>query len=124
MRVVNKSLIAEIIDIKTDERISTSAAMQLVVERGIFKADELPEVHIMEALIKGLKKKNGYPARKLTDKRLDEIINHIEESANCELPAKSKEMIKRELAAAYQLNGLISDNYINRIIEAYKEDER
>ena len=62
MRVVSMRLINKVMNIRAVHGISTKDAMDMLVERGEYNADEMPDASVMDALIKGikLKRRNAY----------------------------------------------------------------
>lgn len=52
--------------------------------------------------------------------REEEIVTYIEFEAGCEIPGKTRESLLTELEVSYALNGMISQNYIESLIEKYK----
>lgn len=58
MIIVSMDLIKQIKELKDKNGISTEAAMDLLMSTGVYKASELPDVKIMNALIRGVEKHN------------------------------------------------------------------
>jgi len=57
MRIISMKLIDRVMYVKDFYGISTKTAMDILVERGECKADEMPDVYVMDKLIKGIKHK-------------------------------------------------------------------
>ena len=57
MRIINMELITQVMELKDKNKISTKAAMDMIAETGAYKAEELPDVDSMDAIIRGLKHK-------------------------------------------------------------------
>jgi len=49
-----------------------------------------------------------------------DIVSYIEENAGYELDDKTRTTLGQEMEVARQLNGAISQNYIDNLIKAYK----
>jgi hypothetical protein len=64
MRVISMKLIKQVMKLKEENKISTKAAMDMLVDAGAYKAGELPDIESMDAIIRGIKHKrrnsNGY----------------------------------------------------------------
>lgn len=57
--------------------------------------------------------------KKLKSKRIEEIISYIEQEAGCTIPEPAKGTIMSEIDVSYQLNGHISQSYIDNLVKAY-----
>ncbi len=58
MIIISMDLIRHVKELKDKNGISTKAAMDLLTDTGVCRANELPEVKIMNALIRGIDKYN------------------------------------------------------------------
>lgn len=56
---------------------------------------------------------------KLQQKRIEEVINYIEQEAGCSIPEPAKKTIMSEIDVSYKLNAHISQSYIDNLIKAY-----
>ena len=49
-----------------------------------------------------------------------DIVSHIEENAGYELDCKTKTILSQEIEVSIQLNGGVSQRYIDNLITAYR----
>ena len=126
MQVVSMNLITELIALKESNRIPTRVAMEMLVEEGLCKADDLPSAQIMDALIRGIKqkKRSAIDVKKLRAKRANDLIEYIETEAEYTIPNETKNIIREELYAHYQLNGCIAQSYIDNLIKVFKHAKK
>ena len=55
---ISMNLINQVKELKAKNGISTKAAMRLLVSTGVCRADEMPDVKIMKAILRGIETHN------------------------------------------------------------------
>jgi len=126
MKSINMELINQIQEIKEKSGLSTKAVMEILVDTGVCKDSALPDVSTMDAILRGLEEKRNKKENRMlkkivkSRKREEEIVSFIEQEAGCRIPCQAKEAIINELRVSYQLNGHISQGYIDNLIRAYR----
>lgn len=126
MKSISMNLIEQVRDIKEKASLSTRSAMEILVDTGVCKKEELPDVSTMDAILKGLEEKQNKKEKRMFKKmigsrrREEDIVSYIEQESGCTIPGEAKKAIINELRVSYDLNGHISQGYIDNLIKAYR----
>lgn len=54
----------------------------------------------------------------------EDVITYIEFESDCEISGKARKSLLTELEVSYALNGYISQNYIESLVEKFKAERK
>lgn len=125
MKSINMDLINQVKELKEKTGLSTRSSMEILVDTGVCEKSALPDTSTMDAILRGLESKNSKKEKRMfkkiigSRKREENIVEYIETQAGCRIPASAREKIIEELRVSYELNGHISQAYIDNLVKAY-----
>ncbi len=124
MKKISMDLITTVKELKEKTGISTKLALSILIDTGVYRAKELPNVETMDAILRGLKTKNKKEKkmfkRTKTKNFFEDIVQVMEEDLGFGFPEEPRKRIIAELEVSHKLNGEISQNYIDNLKKVYR----